>query len=166
MTSSLYKLRAIEEEDRAAVEELMEIFGDELAAMDRLGRVIRAPGMGTHAVARMVGGAARTGGGTLVAEDPGGTIVGFVAGEVRGRTHDERFEVADHVNGVVTELFVAPDRRRSGLGRLLLEGSEALRRERGCGAVLIEVFAPNAGARAFYASLGYAEREIDLFRLL
>jgi GNAT superfamily N-acetyltransferase len=158
-------IRRFVEEDRPALERLMDAFGDELTAMDPYGRVIRAPGMGPHAVARMVEGAAAHEGLVLVAQG-GGAVIGFVAGEVHRRPDEERFEVVDYLTGEVTELYVVPDRRGGGVGRQLLERLEGHFRDRGCGAVHIEVFAPNSGARAFYTELGYTKRDIDLFKLL
>ena len=66
----------------------------------------------------------------------------------------------------MTELYVAPLARRRGVATRLLEAFDDHFRERGCGAVRIEVFAPNASARSFYASLGYEERDLAVFRLL
>ena len=143
----------------------MDDFGDELAAMDPHGRVTRADGMGRHALKRMLRRAADNEGVVLVAEDDG-EVIGFASGEVYRRTRDERFEVIDYVNGEVTELYVAPQARRRGVATALLAALDDHFRKQGCGVVRIEVFAPNAAARAFYANLGYQERDLAVFRLL
>ena len=158
-------IRPFEERDRAVCEALMDDFGAELAAMDPHGRLIRAPGMGRHAVKRMLRRAADNEGVVLIAEDDA-DVTGFASGEVYRRIRDERFEVIDYVNGEVTELYVAPAARRRGVATTLLAALDDHFREGGCGAVQIEVFAPNASARSFYASLGYEERDLAVFRLL
>jgi GNAT superfamily N-acetyltransferase len=159
------RIRRFEQRDRRSVERLMGAFGDELAAMDPYGRVIRAPGMGAHAVLRMLRRCREHDGIVLVATDQG-HVVGFASGEVYRREPDERFEVVDYVSGEVSELYVAPRYRRRGAGRALLGALDEYFRKAGCGAVHIEVFGPNRDARAFYESLGYEERELFLFRLL
>ncbi|MGZ4150177.1 MAG: N-acetyltransferase family protein [Actinomycetota bacterium] len=159
------RIRVFDERDRPALERLMDAFGDELATMDPHGRLRRAEGMGAHGVARMVDGARGHDGLVVVAEDDG-EVVGFAVGEVRRRDPDERFEIVDFVNGVVTELYVAPAARRRGAGRALLGALDERFRDSGCGAVTIEVFAPNRDARAFYAALGFEERDVYVFRSL
>jgi GNAT superfamily N-acetyltransferase len=158
-------IRPFEQRDRAVCETLMDDFGAELAAMDPRGRVIRAEGMGRHGLKRMLRRAADNEGVVLVAEDDG-DVIGFASGEVYRRERDDRFEVVDYVNGEVTELFVAPSARRRGVATALLAALDEHFRQRGCGAVRIEVFAPNLSARAFYAKLGYEERDLAVFRPL
>jgi ribosomal protein S18 acetylase RimI-like enzyme len=55
-------------------------------------------------------------------------------------------ETGGHVGG----LFVAPELHGRGIGRALVEAAAARR-----GALTVEVYAANAGARAFYAALGF-----------
>ena len=52
---------------------------------------------------------------------------------------------------------VAPDRRRSGLGRALLEGSEPFLKAQGVQLLLLEVRVGNSAARALYQVLGWQE---------
>jgi ribosomal protein S18 acetylase RimI-like enzyme len=53
-------------------------------------------------------------------------------------------------DGHVGGLFVAPADQGRGIGRRLVEAAAGRR-----GALTVEVYAANAGARAFYASLGF-----------
>lgn len=55
-------------------------------------------------------------------------------------------------------LAVDPAHRRRGLGRALFEWLAAVARAGGVATVSLEVRADNPAARAFYASLGFAER--------
>lgn len=72
---------------------------------------------------------------TVVAEDDG-RVVGFVS------------MAGDEVGG----LFVDPDRHRQGIGRRLLAHA-VIGRER----LELGVFEANAGARRFYAAMGFRE---------
>lgn len=55
-------------------------------------------------------------------------------------------------------LAVVPARRRSGVGRAMLEWLETSALVAGIGAIHLEVRAGNGGARAFYRGLGFEER--------
>lgn len=72
----------------------------------------------------------------ITVAEQAGTVVGFIA------------LLGDLVGG----LFVDPRVHRSGAGRALV--SDALRRK---GRLEVEVYAANAGARAFYAACGFVE---------
>lgn len=67
----------------------------------------------------------------------------------------------------LTELFVQPDRRRSGLGRRLLEAVMATLRDDGARAVTLLVWPENTAARRLYASVGFKElRRVAMVRRL
>lgn len=57
----------------------------------------------------------------------------------------------------LTMLAVAPEARRSGLARILLQAGADQLFAQGVTALFLEVGASNAGARALYASLGFTE---------
>lgn len=66
----------------------------------------------------------------------------------------------------VDQLAVAQEARRRGVGRALMAAAEALGRDRGCAALELDVRADNDEARAFYAGIGYAPRQLRLGRRL
>lgn len=78
----------------------------------------------------------------LVAMD-GERIVGAVLGGFDGR------------RGLVYHLAVAPDRRRTGLGRELMAELEARLRAKGCLKYYLLVTHENPGAVEFYRQLGW-----------
>lgn len=80
-----------------------------------------------------------------VAVDAAGEIAGYIVAQI----------VADEAE--VLNLAVAPGRRRSGTGALLLSGVLADARARGVSAVHLDVRESNAAARALYARFGFAE---------
>jgi len=57
----------------------------------------------------------------------------------------------------INDIAVAPDRRRRGLARLLLDDVLALARERGAALATLEVRPSNVAARALYAARGFVE---------
>jgi ribosomal-protein-alanine N-acetyltransferase len=57
----------------------------------------------------------------------------------------------------ILTLAVAPERRRSGIGRALLAAGLAAARTMGARSLYLEVGEDNAAARAFYAGAGFRE---------
>ena len=61
----------------------------------------------------------------------------------------------DGHRGWINYLAVAPELRRGGLGRKLMEEAERLLRLRGCPKINLQVRTSNLDVLAFYASVGY-----------
>ena len=91
----------------------------------------------------------------LVAREDG--VVGFVTFEREGGSYEQ-----DRVRGVVTNLYVRPERRDEGLGAALLAAAEDRLRESGVDAVALEVMADNEAARRFYRRAGYTPHRVEL----
>jgi ribosomal-protein-alanine N-acetyltransferase len=83
---------------------------------------------------------------TTIAESHG-DIAGFCV-------VDWKLESGRKVGHFIT-IDVAPELRRNGLGRLLMQAGEAQLAGMGCIAITLEVASNNAGAQAFYERLGY-----------
>ena len=66
----------------------------------------------------------------------------------------------DGHRGWVYYLAVSPDRRREGLGRLLMAAAEAWLRERGAPKLQLMVRTGNAEALGFYEALGLERQEV------
>lgn len=64
------------------------------------------------------------------------------------------------------ELAVDVSVQGTGVGRSLVEHVEAWARDRGLAAIRLDTGAANAGARAFYARLGFLEEQVQLTRPL
>jgi len=92
----------------------------------------------------------------LVARRTGGEVVGFVAVEVAA----ERYET-DADRGVVTDLYVVPERRGRGSGAALLSAGEARLADRGVDVVALEALADNDAARRFYRRHGYDPHRVE-----
>jgi ribosomal protein S18 acetylase RimI-like enzyme len=62
--------------------------------------------------------------------------------------------------GWINYLAVDPSRQQQGLGRRLMDWSEARLRERGCPKINLQVRRSNEAVLAFYAALGYADDDV------
>jgi GNAT superfamily N-acetyltransferase len=88
----------------------------------------------------------------FAAADLAGEIVGFVEASIRGA--DDSTDVNRPWCGI-HNLMVKSDRRRIGIGKMLMEAAEAWARTKGLTDVRLTVFEFNEGARRFYARMGY-----------
>jgi ribosomal protein S18 acetylase RimI-like enzyme len=91
-----------------------------------------------------------------VAED-GAEVVGMAFAESRtpSRFSDER---SLEISGVI----VRAERRREGIGRLLVQEAVRFASERGLRWVSLRTFGPNAEAMDFWESLGFSARVVEL----
>ncbi len=62
--------------------------------------------------------------------------------------------------GWINYLAVAPEYRRQGFGRLMMDEAETRLREMGCPKINLQVRRSNARAAEFYRSIGYAEDDV------
>jgi ribosomal-protein-alanine N-acetyltransferase len=79
-----------------------------------------------------------------VARLPGGAIAGYVL----------TWKVVDEIH--LLNVAVAPEHRRAGVGRMLVEDVVARARESGMARILLEVRASNVAAVALYEALGFS----------
>jgi ribosomal protein S18 acetylase RimI-like enzyme len=61
---------------------------------------------------------------------------------------------------ILSDLFVAPDRRGGGVGRSLMEAAHAFARAQGAASIELDTAHTNTAAQALYESLGY-ERDLE-----
>ena len=93
----------------------------------------------------------------LIAEDAGGTPLGFA------HLHPVP-DLTGGMRGHVSDLAVSQAARGHGVGRALLEAAEAWAAEQGFSRLGLTAMATNAGARRFYARLGYGEDTVGLIK--
>jgi ribosomal protein S18 acetylase RimI-like enzyme len=89
--------------------------------------------------------------------DDGGEIVGMAFAQPRApsRFSDER---SLEVSGVVVRV----DRRREGIGHLLMREAVRFAQERGIAWVTLKTFSPNRAAMEFWEGLGFTPRVVEL----
>lgn len=93
----------------------------------------------------------------IAIEGPSSAILGLWDGDALAGSVMVGF---DGHRGWVYYLAVAPDRRRSGLGRSLMRGAEAWLEARGCPAIRLMVRDDNVQALGFYAAIGYEVQQV------
>ncbi|PHQ39943.1 GNAT family N-acetyltransferase [Halorubrum persicum] len=93
--------------------------------------------------------------------EAGGDPLGFV-----GFALDHGGYERDRTRGVVSNLFVVPERRGEGIGGDLLDAAERALREAGAETVALEALAANDRAREFYAERGYEPHRVELTKSL
>ncbi len=99
---------------------------------------------------------------TFLARNPGTCFVAVAQGRLTGTIlvgHDGR-------RGLIHHLAVATDRRRSGLGRRLVEAGLAALHDQGIDKCHLVVFTDNTGGAAFWTGIGATRRdELALYSL-
>ena len=66
---------------------------------------------------------------------------------------------------LLNDLFVAPDARRMGIARSLLDAAAAFARHEGAAGLMLETNPDNSAARALYASAGWHEENNQWYAL-
>ncbi len=102
-----------------------------------------------------------SGGLLLVAEDEG-KLIGYLVGALHENSERLEIECYPAKEAEVLELFVKEEYRKQKVGYSLMTAAETHFRNLGCAALLVEGFAPNENAHAFYNRLGYVDRTINM----
>lgn len=91
----------------------------------------------------------------IVIEDGTGRLVAMALAEVRGTGPHS---LADAVCVELSRVVVAPDRRGSGLGAMLVAAAEEFGRAHGADWLSARLFTGNEAGRAFWAGQGFVPR--------
>jgi GNAT superfamily N-acetyltransferase len=97
---------------------------------------------------------------TLVAQEPGGRLLGFLDMEFRQRLGHPRPQAW------VNDLVVTESERGHGIGRALLKEAEDLARKRGCFRMSLETSAWREATHRFYERQGWVANGTWFVRLL
>lgn len=98
--------------------------------------------------------------GTVLVADVDGQIAGYVT--VLARVSSDEIGAGDHEFGLVTDIVVLEQYRKTGLGRELLESAEAYARANGVKWLRIGALDSNQRARAMYESMGFSGLYVEL----
>lgn len=77
--------------------------------------------------------------------------------------HPSRSQVFLSRRWIINDLYVAPDARRGGVGRKLLEAAKAFALSTNAKDMVLRTAQTNGPARALYQSLGWVEDEIAMY---
>ena len=91
----------------------------------------------------------------FVARAAGGELVGFIEASLRDWAEGCRTRPVGYIEG----WYVAPELRRQGVGRRLVEAAEQWARSRGCTEMGSDAELSNAPSHRAHAALGYGEVE-------
>lgn len=83
----------------------------------------------------------------------------FLVGLSNGRLVATVMSGYEGHRGWINYLAVAPEHRRQGFGRRMMDAAEVLLRDLGCPKINLQVRRSNAQAASFYRSLGFLEDE-------
>lgn len=92
--------------------------------------------------------------------------VGMIAGYIEPKDKEDRLTNTCPIRGIVSELFICETYRHKGIAKSLFATIEEYFQSYGCEFVAVNVFAPNVSTFDFYKSLGYAERNIEMYKKL
>ena len=95
-----------------------------------------------------------------------GKVLGFVAGHVERYIDRDKLDYVCPKKGIIAELIVNKNSRKSGLGTKLIRHMENYFKSIECQYVQIDVFAYNTNAKTFYYKNGYEDRMITVFKKL
>ena len=95
----------------------------------------------------------------LVAEDEDGAAVGFT------QLYPMFSSVRTARTWILNDLFVAPDARRGGTARALLDAAAGFARDDGAAGICLETTQDNAPARALYRNSGWNEDQTQWYSL-
>lgn len=84
----------------------------------------------------------------------------FLVGVLDGRILASIMAGYEGHRGWLNYLAVAPDMRRSGIGRQMVDAAEKRLRSMGCPKINLQVRTSNMEALAFYRSIGFVEDQV------
>ncbi len=102
--------------------------------------------------------------GAIFVADADGEVVGYVFVLAHLISEDIADGSDDHA--LIADLVLLDSYRKRGIGRALMERSEAYARERGARYLRVSALTENQAARGLYDSQGFKEREIVLEKIL
>lgn len=95
----------------------------------------------------------------LLVAEIGSEVVGFIRVELVNRVFYE-----PKIKALITDLYVKPEYRRRGVGKLLVEAATEEARRRGAGLISAVFPEGNVIAKSFYQNLGFKPLQLELFK--
>lgn len=103
----------------------------------------------------------------ILLSELGGQIIGFVILSIKPIYQVlKESDYTGELQGEINELFVAPDYRRGGVGRILTQAAESFCQEKNCWFITLNVHFFNDSAVQFYKTTGYEPRRMNLLKVI
>ncbi len=157
-------IRPYQEQDKSRIVQLFQDFQTYLANLDPMGLIQVDPRYGSLKVQELITQLNEENIFLVAQEDS--IVIGCVLVSIYTTNDIEKIEWSVEKYGEIKELFVDVEYRAKGVGKKLVEAAEQYVKEKGCGAMFIEVFLPNTSAKQFYEKLGYEDRSVEMMKLL
>ncbi len=151
--------------DRSAILQLMTELQSHVAAIDPLHRLKTTEDFDEDAYVDHLLEQTKSLGVIFIAKDEH-AAAGFIAGVISDEDPDDTLDHYSAKEGKILELVVSKQHRGGGIGRELMEKMEEYFREKDCEYIRVGCFAPNTGTHAFYEKCGYADRYLEMLKLL
>lgn len=104
--------------------------------------------------------------GRIIVAEQDGRLVGAVVGWIKNVDHTTDLERRSHRFGYVSDLYVMPECRKSGLGKRLMTVVEDWFAQVGCDYAKLDCMADNDNARRLYLQRGYTEKSVTMVKHL
>lgn len=162
----MISIRPYAADDQLALQQLMVELQEHLSAMDPLKRVRNIEDFdATQYIYSLLEKVRNDKGKIFVAEEQD-ILLGFIVGTIPNEDPDDSLDHYPAKEGNIIELVVSQKHRGQGTGRMLMEKAEEYFQEKDCEYIRVGCFAPNTGTHAFYEKCGYADRYIEMLKLL
>ena len=102
--------------------------------------------------------------GTILVAETESNLVGMIAGLIEEKDEIDLLSNRCPRRGIITELIVDEKERGKGIGKILITKMEEYFINKNCEYIAVDVFGPNKNALLFYESLGFAPRNIELYK--
>jgi GNAT superfamily N-acetyltransferase len=99
-------------------------------------------------------------GGTVLVADIDGMVAGYVT--VMAKVRSEEMGAGDFEFGLITDIVVLPEYRKTGLGKELLAAAEAFAKANGVKWLRIGALTANHAAKDMYSSMGFSGLYVEL----
>lgn len=159
------EIREYKKEDLPKIYSLMKEFQDYLVTIDSLKQIIPFVDGGKEYTDLCLEQVKNEDGKIFVAVD-GNEVIGFTAGVVEPSDRRDIINEGKSKFGRIIELFLAENKRKSGMGKNLISKIEEYLKGKGCQVIRLEVLTSNKNAYEVYKHLGYIDRTIDLIKII
>lgn len=150
------------ESDRPIIQKFIEESQDYVVGLDPMKRLRREPEYGESYTNDFLDFVNKNKGVIFMAMD-GDKPIGMAGGAYKEQSKENLLELIPTKVGTLSELYIIPDYRGKGVGKMLVEKFEEYLKESGCDSIWLTVVDCNP-AHQFYKKMGFVDREIGMLK--